>query len=85
LVTVFIPDVNKPFSHVATNGPYSSIMAPVVYAAVVLLFPAIYEPGWRPLVRMLIVWIMIAVLIILIRIPLPAALPRQPSTPALPF
>jgi len=61
----------------------STTTADVVLAVLVFLFPAIYEAGWRPVIRMLIVWTMVAVLIILIRIPLPVALPALPELPSL--
>jgi uncharacterized membrane protein YhaH (DUF805 family) len=55
--------------------PSASTTADGLVAALVFLFPAIYEVGWRPIVRIAVIWIMLVVLVILIRVPLPTSLP----------
>jgi hypothetical protein len=43
------------------------------------LAPAIYLPGWPPVVKMIVIWAMIIVVIVLLRMPLPTELSHLPQ------
>jgi len=72
--------VPKPFAALRYDG---SPMA-VVVAVLVFLFPAVYEAGWRPIARMFLIWIMVAILVVLVRMPLPSGLTWMPELLRLP-